>query len=1778
MANFDYLISQAFDNGVYGDCRGPKREYSTFLGMTIESFDITTQWAGGCTLDATLYEDPCGDVGRPPAIFRGRDYVIKDRQTGADTEQVIPALFDERDMIGSPYRFAMGNFEFCGLLQSIRKSNGQDGKEEWKVQLKSPEDLVSNIHLVIGGYYNDFTMGNVFNIGKEIEEQKAFWFQEHQRASATLQRAYEEHIAINISPSEIQRWGMPHILQRVSNMSNFRTMRGHVQDLRIYLDNISPTTYGSLLYTEIMWAFNKIQSEQFNLWFNHKGHNGVTPHPDILVEDAAFNWRGAYYVDLSELPGGRNSIIPFDKLPQGFTIDQESITLEEFVKQVCGDDGFRLDYIWELRPSELRRLQNSHDKLQSIVTAKEEALQSNRRDPFPDISQYDLEQGLEEIGKQYRDAANLGALAVVPIIKLKICPQSNMVEGDVRQIVRTVEGLKQLGIGVSDHSTGLEKADDMPSIILNGGKKEIIVTAGNNLFWYDPIRTGDPYNWDNRPQIPPHNDGKIHPPIPPTVNLDNPAALRPGEYPSVFRMYFGQDRYDCPQVMFTEKIRLPYDFSRADQIVDGSTEQSSVHSVMKEYHVNSIFFDTYDLKASLRFFANNANTDWSREQWENQDTEGHTNYLRPDIEYRVPDYIKVSENEIRASIDYDLFWWSVCMQNGDLYQLFVEVLDPSVAEHVMFHDPGISRQVSNVLSSEQESDMREWMYTILQDKIADDKLSNVGRLRCHPGLWNMVLEDFKRIHDWVKTRYDEYYGKSYVTPFYFRDVTSMRDREGNWIQSFTPQTTGFREYGGQHFFGLVPQNTLMDGVRGLEVFTEADGKTHSFLRFFDPVRKMMLLPPRDKDGNIIPHGWGNGLAPKTGALTEGEMDILDPGRDKPVEVWINTINLDDLNIENMVRTQNFLHYKVQSVNHIKNGNLVHITLDTPVMEYQSDEEPNSIQGAINQEQMASWIQNTRNRLARDARIAARFETMLNERNVSQEPGNPTFAELLYDTFMQTRTNIGAGYSIASISPKAKFPIDGCYGVKCYYINYGPWILRNGDNPGRYEQDDNLTPWQFGSQFMDPEEAHSRMNATGLLSVATEMQTHKYAHILEKGTLIVAGYPAIGIGNEIANLIRRPTPKQLVQYQSSSFGSIYGTGMTFGHQFTGSSIDEEPYTGKYGPNVTRIVVNSDNQGGVMTTYDMSKNTVKDGMLAKHFIDRIESSSKFIRTRSEEVGAEIQRILDNAINAHRIYVKRNQDDYDAGRRTNTKSPHNVIIGQNIGGPMPSINDSGQIEQHPVVRSKVLSGVGATDVTHMMKVVEEFLNKGWMSWDGLFAAYATTDVKEGMLLEIELRRRIAESQGGNLTAEQENLLRRVVASQGTMYIPAVQKPKANHMGTCSTSDGPRFSTREDLRRHNEWKRSSVSGEPIPDEIKELMTPGVAINGKALNPLINPAHVDSNELMVINDKKRGRASNLGHGVSSVASGIVQKDRVGMMNNLKEGDSPYHPHYRAMGLNMPVMITGWGYDTNGQPVPRDASSVDFFSQNFASRKDLHVTAPLDLRYDRDRVVWTVPTPRMYFVVMLEDMQERDVYAENRQERSLFDYGYARGEEAARSDKATGTNESYVREMNNLEGQHETIISGFIEGYEHTVFNIPRRRRVDRPDRIISGEARILNAKSGLDGYINVETLSGILLKQGDRCFAWQDGAEDRYYAIPAGIAMDTGMVISRIERTGKIDPETNELMGGGLIQRSGGGSPVRAYCGMVIEDDLAIPEGAIVEFINVNGRNMIVNRLCSRA
>ena len=77
----------------------------------------------------------------------------------------------------------------------------------------------------------------------------------------------------------------------------------------------------------------------------------------------------------------------------------------------------------------------------------------------------------------------------------------------------------------------------------------------------------------------------------------------------------------------------------------------------------------------------------------------------------------------------------------------------------------------------------------------------------------------------------------------------------------------------------------------------------------------------------------------------------------------------------------------------------------------------------------------------------------------------------------------------------------------------------------------------------------------------------------------------------------------------------------------------------------------------------------------------------------------------------------------------------------------------------------------------------------------------------------------------------------------------------------------------------------------------------------------------------------------------------------------------RPMALRGPLIIQGWGYDMQGKPIPNKADSAsnaragtftssnlkDKFIDNMLESRETWPVAPLDLRYDRSRKVWTVP-------------------------------------------------------------------------------------------------------------------------------------------------------------------------------------------------------------------------------
>ena len=92
----------------------------------------------------------------------------------------------------------------------------------------------------------------------------------------------------------------------------------------------------------------------------------------------------------------------------------------------------------------------------------------------------------------------------------------------------------------------------------------------------------------------------------------------------------------------------------------------------------------------------------------------------------------------------------------------------------------------------------------------------------------------------------------------------------------------------------------------------------------------------------------------------------------------------------------------------------------------------------------------------------------------------------------------------------------------------------------------------------------------------------------------------------------------------------------------------------------------------------------------------------------------------------------------------------------------------------------------------------------------------------------------------------------------------------------------------------------------------------------------------------------------------VVVRGSAMPINLATAADSGYfnETDYRPMALRGPVILAGWGYDTNGNPVPNSgllnsgqAPTKEFYP-NYRQRQDLWKVGPLDTQWDDDRKVW----------------------------------------------------------------------------------------------------------------------------------------------------------------------------------------------------------------------------------
>jgi hypothetical protein len=91
--------------------------------------------------------------------------------------------------------------------------------------------------------------------------------------------------------------------------------------------------------------------------------------------------------------------------------------------------------------------------------------------------------------------------------------------------------------------------------------------------------------------------------------------------------------------------------------------------------------------------------------------------------------------------------------------------------------------------------------------------------------------------------------------------------------------------------------------------------------------------------------------------------------------------------------------------------------------------------------------------------------------------------------------------------------------------------------------------------------------------------------------------------------------------------------------------------------------------------------------------------------------------------------------------------------------------------------------------------------------------------------------------------------------------------------------------------------------------------------------------------------------------------------------------NFRFPALRGPLVLQGWGYDTSGKPIPNKADGwghaqqgefrkenlTDKFMQNWLQNPKTWPVGPIDLRFDRERGVWTCPSPNKIVVARLKE-------------------------------------------------------------------------------------------------------------------------------------------------------------------------------------------------------------------
>ncbi len=480
--------------------------------------------------------------------------------------------------------------------------------------------------------------------------------------------------------------------------------------------------------------------------------------------------------------------------------------------------------------------------------------------------------------------------------------------------------------------------------------------------------------------------------------------------------------------------------------------------------------------------------------------------------------------------------------------------------------------------------------------------------------------------------------------------------------------------------------------------------------------------------------------------------------------------------------------------------------------------------------------------------------------------------------------------------------------------YGPWkpsnIIEAGP-PGRVniEKDETLVPWTYGSYVNMNTVAQARANdSVGGMNV------------VENGSIVVDGYPNVPLGSELASLQGLNNKfyqslENLYENRSADLttinATINGSNLVFDVPFIAYGI----WNGTFGPNVTGIDVQVGTEG-IRTTYNFRTYSPKFGTLSKYNANQL--SDRLKRLNKIQSQQRLQTTIDNIQNANVKRLKSlggvstsdssSKDDKKKGSaaqftqdQEKMNPPSALLVGEladfSVTG-LPSETDSSVA---PTAKRSLVASKSIMSASNEL-INNGYDNKAIMSMDGLF---------------------------------------RPVSLSGDGGLPRMAQALSQE--TYNTTSG------EDN----------------------------TITNKYLVFLSNPTGYAFSDLASLNASNA--STGLGHDIEIVArntyndftgTGNGNSLSLVMHSNVKNNKlcSDYSNDYRFFALRGPLWMHGWGYDLDGKPVPNEIdttgnarsgiftpSGSNKFLDGWLRQPDTWPSAPIDLRFDHQRGVWTVP-------------------------------------------------------------------------------------------------------------------------------------------------------------------------------------------------------------------------------